>query len=60
MKYNTEHQKKAYQSEIYQDKIYNKLQEDRSHDKILNRILEKNECDSNAVFKFLQLLKVPN
>jgi len=44
---------------MFQDKIYNKLQEDKIRDDILDRKLEPNECDQNQVFQFLSLLQQP-
>ena len=44
---------------MFQDKIYNKLQEDKIRDDILDGKLEPNECDQNQVFQFLSLLQQP-
>ena len=42
---------------IYNDKIYHKLQENKMWNKILSGKLEQKDCDNEAVFKFLRLLK---
>ena len=55
--YNLEYFQQAHKTKVYNDKIYNKLQDDKTHNKILNRILELQDCTYEEVFKFLLLLK---
>jgi len=59
MQYNEQHFKQAYSSEMCNDKIYAELHSNEIRDKILNGQLSSEECDSQNVWKFLQLLKVP-
>ena len=42
---------------MYQDKIYNKLQDDNIRNKIINGQLQQQECNSEKVYHFLKLLK---
>ena len=44
---------------MYKDKIYKQLQDNYIRDKILNRELERQDCDDEAVYHFLKLLKQP-
>ena len=55
--HNTQHFKKAHESIIYRDKIYEKLRTNSIRNKILNGTLRREECDDERVFKFLKLLK---
>ena len=57
--HNTTHFQEAHQTEVYNDKIYHKLQEDDTRDKILDGRLREEDCDSKDVFEFLSLLKQP-
>ena len=57
MKFNENHYKKVMSTEAYKDKIYPKLQEDETRNKILNGTLKENECDSKEAYEFLKLLK---
>ena len=59
MKYNKMHFTKAHKANIYNDKIYDKLQQDEIRDKILQGRLVEEDCDNREVFEFLQLLKNP-
>ena len=59
IKQNTMHFTKAHRSKAYQDKIYNKLQENNTRDKILAGQLTPEDCDNEEVFEFLSLLKNP-
>jgi len=42
---------------IYQDKIYKEINNDNVRDKIMNRIITREECNSNKVYAFLKMLK---
>ena len=42
---------------MYKDKIYEQLQDNYIRDKILNRELERQDYDNEAVYHFLKLLK---
>jgi len=58
-RFNEHHFKKAHQTIVYQDKIYAELDRDDIRDKILNGQLEREQCNSEDVWKFLKLLKTP-
>ena len=57
MKFNENHYKKVMSTEAYKDKIYPKLQENETRNKILNSTLKENKCDLKEVYEFLKLLK---
>ena len=57
IEYNKSHFQKAYQTEVYQDKIYTKLQDDNVRDRILKGELDRSESDSQNIYDFLKLLK---
>ena len=57
--FNKDYNKNTYQSEAYQDKIYNNLQKDNIRVQFLDRTLEDNKCDRKVVYNFLRLLKIP-
>ena len=59
MNYNQNHFKQAHQSEIHNDRIYAKLDNNKIRDKILNSQLMHDQCDNENVFGFLKLLKIP-
>ena len=44
---------------MFQDKIYEKLQNNEVRERILNKKLQENECDNKEVFEFLSLLENP-
>ena len=46
-------------SNALKDRIYPELNIDFIRDVILNRTLERNDCNNNDVYKFLKLLKQP-
>ena len=54
---NYKHFTQAHDTEIYNDQIYEKLQEDNTRNKIISGRLRREECDHLKVFKFLKLLK---
>ena len=58
-KFNENHFKKAHNTIAYKDKIYEKLREDHTRNKIIRGTLSRNECDDDRVYDFLKLLKVP-
>jgi len=47
-------------TDAYNNKIYNKLQNNTIRDKILNGTLEKSEYNSKEVYNFLKLLYKPS
>ena len=55
--YNYNHFKKAHNSIAFKDRIYKKLKRNTIRDKILNRILQRDECDDERVYRFLKLLQ---
>ena len=57
--YSRNYYKKAFTSPIYQDKIYEQLNNDLIRNKILNSNLSWDNYDSKEVFEYLQLLKQP-
>ena len=57
MEYNRENFQQAYQTKVYNDKIYNELKEDRVRNRILKGQLRREDCDDEDVFEFLSLLK---
>ena len=59
IQHNTNHYSQALDTPTHKDKIYNKLQEDRIRDAILDGTLDINECDQMEVCQFLSLLKQP-
>jgi hypothetical protein len=60
IQYNRSYYKKAFCTLIYQDKIYNQLNDDAICDKILDRTLYQSDCNSEEVFEYLQLFKRTN
>ena len=58
--YNEKHYKKVISTNAYKDKIHDKLQYDKTRNKILSRTLNRDDCDNIEVFEFLQLLKNHN
>ena len=56
IEYNRNHFKKAYQTKVYQDLIYSKIEEDDMQDKILRGDLLPEEYQSDEVYQFLSLL----
>ena len=57
MQHNYEHFQQAHNTDMYKDKIYEKLQKENIREKILNGQLQRNDCDSEKVYRFLKLLK---
>ena len=57
IRFNRSHYQKAYETKVYQDKIYQKLGDNIIRNKILNRKLERDECEDQAVCDFLKLLE---
>ena len=55
--YNKQHFWKAYSSNAFKDKIYSKLKVEQIRDKILNRTLNREECDNDDIYEFMWLLK---
>ena len=53
---NRNHFKKAHGTNIFKDKIYATLQQDRMRNKILRWQLREEDCDNKEVFEFLKLL----
>ena len=49
----------AVQTKVYNDKICKKIDNKETRKKILEGRLERNDCDNQEVFDFLQLLKRP-
>ena len=49
--------KQVFLLDIYNDKIYNELSNNKIRDKILTRRLERNDYNNSKIYKFLQLLK---
>ena len=47
------------QTKVYNDKICKKIDNKETRKKILEGRLERNDCDNQEVFDFLQLLKRP-
>ena len=58
-KHNIKHFTQAHRTDMYNDKIYVELTNPIIKDKILNGDLDKEDCDSKNVWKFLSLLKKP-
>ena len=54
---NHQYYKKVMNTNAYNDKIYNMLQNNTIRNKILSRNLQESNCDNAEVFEFLQLLK---
>jgi len=54
--HNTAHLKIAHNSVAYKDKIYHRLRENSTRDRILNRTLQREEYDNERVYKLLKLL----
>ena len=59
MEFNKEHYQQAHNTKVYNDKICNHLKIYSIRDKILKGELRRDECNSQNVCKFLQLLKQP-
>jgi len=57
--HNTSHYKQAMQTTMYQDQIYNKLQDNEVRNDILDGNLQRSQCDDEDVYQFLTLLKQP-
>ena len=55
--HNTCYCKTAYKTEIFKDKIYNKLRNDKVRNSTLDGNLDPNECGNKNMCKFLKLLK---
>ena len=47
-----------FNTPIYNDTIYNKLQNETKRDKILEGTLAREQCNDDNVFKFIKLLKL--
>jgi len=45
---------------IYNNRIYSKLDNNQTRDRIFKRELQLEECNNNKVFKFLNLLQPSN
>ena len=58
IEYNKEHFSKLCWTKVYQDLIYNKLAENEIRDAILNRIISRDDFQSDKVYEFLKLLKL--
>lgn len=58
--HNTKRYKRAYQSKTYQDKIYDRLNNNCIRCKILKGQLTDNDCDNNSLLSFLKLLQTKN
>jgi len=58
--FNKSHYKKAYKSKAFTDKIYPKLTNNKTREKVLRRLLTDDDCDYPKVLKFLHLLKQQN
>ena len=59
IQFNTKHFKQAQNTNAFNDKIYNKLKNNETWDKILKGALEQNDCICEKTFNFLFLLKQP-
>ena len=57
MKFNKDHDKQVFNSNVYKDKICKEFQNDEMRNKILFGNLDRNNCDNSKVHEFLQLLK---
>jgi len=57
VEHNKDHFTKAHATEIYRDRIYQKLGEEKVRDRILKGDLTREECDHENIFEFLKLLK---
>ena len=55
MNYNKNHYQKAFNSPLFQDKIYKRLNKDEVRNRILQGQIDRIECDSNEVFDYLKL-----
>jgi len=53
---NKKHFRQAYESKVYKDKIYKHLLDNKVRDRILNRILQPEECTNKDVYDLLSLL----
>ena len=54
---NTSHFKKAYSSKIHNNRICKELRKDSIRDRILNGILQKEECDNDNIYEFSKILQ---
>ena len=59
IQFNTKYFKQAQNTNTFNDKIYNKLKNNKTWDKILKGTLEWNDCTYEKTFNFLLLLKQP-
>ena len=57
IKQNSKHFRKVINTEVHKEKIYDKLKSNEVRDRILNRILQRDECNSEDACKFLLLLQ---
>ena len=57
---NKAHHQKVFETKAYKDKLYKQLLIDDTRNKILNRILTREECNDNDIFEFMNLLKILN
>ena len=55
--YNKKHFRQAFSSKAYKDKVYLKLRHNDIRDKILNGTLQREECDDQDIYDFINLLK---
>ena len=60
MRQNLEHYHKVLKTQVFKDKIYNKLKDNGVRDKILARNLRWDAYDSKDVYEFLYLLQRQN
>ena len=54
---NKYHHNKVLKTKMYKDKICNRLLENETRDRILNRNLRRDKCKDNNIYDFLLLLK---
>ena len=54
--HNRTYLKQAYQTKIYQDRIYKNIKKDIIRNKILSGNLSYKDCDNENVYQFLKLL----
>ena len=60
IKQNKIHYSKVFQTKFYNDKIYKKLLNKETRDRILQGMITREECTESDIFEFLTLLKRKN
>ena len=60
IQYDINHHKKVFDSPLFKDRIYKRLNEDEVRDRIFQSQINRIECDSSKVFEYLKLFKYIN